>query len=71
MSQNVCSFCGQYHSVTASCRPQRIREDLVAKILEVAQLRDDTDEGGIVEMPDEQEWGEIVGIARSAAKRGA
>jgi len=41
---------------------------LVAKVLEVAQLHDDTDEGGMVDMPDEGEWGEIVGLARKLAR---
>jgi hypothetical protein len=44
--------------------------ELIARILEVAQLREDTDEGGLVEMPEEQEWGEIVGLARKLAQTG-
>ena len=41
---------------------------LIAAILEVAQLTDDTEDGGTVFMPDEEEWGIIVGLARERAK---
>jgi hypothetical protein len=68
MSQNLCAFCGNYHSVNEKCKEQINREDLVVKILEVAQVHEDTDEGGMVYMPDEEEWGLIVGLARKAAK---
>ena len=42
-------------------------EKLVVKVLEVAQLHDDTDTGGMVYMPDEEEWGDIVGLARQGS----
>jgi hypothetical protein len=42
-------------------------ELLTVKILEVAQLHNDTPEGGMVFLPDEKEWGEIVGLARRAS----
>jgi hypothetical protein len=45
--------------------------ELVALILEVAQLSNDTDEGGNVLMPEDEEWGEIVGLARKIAKESA
>ena len=45
--------------------------NLTAKVLETAQLYDDTETGGKVFMPEEDEWGEIVGIAREVAKREA
>jgi hypothetical protein len=44
------------------------RDTMTVKILEVAQLTNDTEDGGTVFMPDEEEWGVIVGLARSAAR---
>jgi hypothetical protein len=41
---------------------------LAVKILEIAQMEEESDEGAIVQMPDEDEWGELVGIARTIAK---
>jgi hypothetical protein len=52
---------------TVEVGPTSVNEQAIAiaaKILEVAQLHEDTDEGGKVFMPDEDECGEIVGIAR-------
>jgi hypothetical protein len=40
---------------------------IIIKIIEVAQPHDDTETEGMVFMPDEDEWGEIVGLARSIA----
>ena len=40
----------------------------MALILEVAQVHEDTDEQGMVFMPDEKEWGLIVGLARKYVK---
>jgi hypothetical protein len=47
---------------------RHILSELVALILEVAQVHEDTDEQGMVYMPDEEEWGLIVGLARKYAK---
>ena len=55
-------------ALLAAPGPEGEAQELVVKVLEVAQLRDDTDEGGIVEMPDEEEWGLIVGLARKASR---
>lgn len=43
-------------------------DELVALILEVAQVHNDTDQSGMVFMPEENEWGEIVGLARALVK---
>lgn len=42
-------------------------ELLVVKVLEVAQMYADTENGAMVEMPEEEEWGEICGLARRAS----
>lgn len=49
--------------------PFAMQWELIAMILEVAQVHDDTDECGKVFMPDEKEWGLIVGQARRMATR--
>lgn len=57
-----------YATTYESAERQREHKALVAEILEVAQLHDDTDSGGKVFMPDEEEWGRIVGMARAAVQ---
>lgn len=42
---------------------------LLVKILEVAKPHNDTEESGDVFMPDEEEWGIIVGMARELCAR--
>jgi hypothetical protein len=51
---------------TATLR-ERVAAELVTTILEVAQATDDTDQGADVFMPEEDEWGTIVGLARKYA----
>lgn len=43
-------------------------EELVRRIIEIANMRNESDAGATVDMPDEEEWGEIVGLARQRAK---
>ena len=62
-----CEICAP-HTAQRALEPREERDALVAEILEVAQLSDDTDKGGTVFMPDEDEWGAIVGLARKAAQ---
>jgi hypothetical protein len=43
-------------------------EVMTARILEIANMREESNSGALVDMPDEEEWGEIVGLARTRAK---
>jgi len=42
-------------------------DDLTVAVLEVAQVDELNDKSGMVYLPSEEEWGEIVGIARKLA----